>query len=157
MHVRRYSPADREALLAIFDDNCPAFFAPNERDDFAAFLDALDIVPEGPVDGYGYVVVEHDGRVVGAHGVREDSDTDGCRLTWIMHAMSVQGRGFGRQVMERVLRVARANGAASVGIAASDRSAPFFARFGATVEQVTPDGWGPGMHRVDMRLSVPDR
>jgi len=154
MPFRPYQPADRDACLALFDENCPAFFAPNERDDYDAFLRGVDVTQ---VDGeqYGYFVVEQDGVVVGAHGVRPDPETNGCRLTWIMHSISVQGRGLGRQVMERVTRVARAHGATSVGIAASDRSAPFFARFGASVEHVTPDGWGPGMHRIDMRLTLP--
>ena len=39
-----------------------------------------------------------------------------------------------------------------VSIAASHKSAPFFARFGARIVETTPDGWGPGMHRVDMEL-----
>ena len=154
MQFRPYQPADREACLALFDENCPAFFAPNEREEYDAFLRELEL-GQGAGEQYGYVVIEQDGVIVGAHGVRPDPATNGCRLTWIMNAIAVQGRGLGKQVMERVVRVARAEGATSVGIAASDRSAPFFARFGASVELVTPDGWGPGMHRVDMRLSVP--
>jgi hypothetical protein len=31
---------------------------------------------------------------------------------------------------------------------------PFFARFGAVEARRTSDGWGPGMHRVDMVLAV---
>jgi hypothetical protein len=42
----------------------------------------------------------------------------------------------------------------SIRIAASHRSAPFFARFGAETVRETPDGWGPGMHRIDMELTV---
>ena len=34
-----YADGDREACLALFDANCPTFFAPNERADYAAFLD----------------------------------------------------------------------------------------------------------------------
>jgi N-acetylglutamate synthase-like GNAT family acetyltransferase len=155
MHFRDYTPADRDACLALFDDNCPAFFAPNERADYDAFLAGVEAsLGAATHDGEGYVIVEQDGRVVGAHGVQHDATTDTCRLTWILHANAVQGRGYGRLVMARVLRVARAHGATSVQIAASDRSAPFFARFGAKAEEVTPDGWGPGMHRIDMRLTV---
>lgn len=36
---RFYRADDREACLALFDENCPAFFAANERADYAEFLD----------------------------------------------------------------------------------------------------------------------
>ena len=35
---RGYRPPDESACLALFDENCPAFFAPNERDDYLVFL-----------------------------------------------------------------------------------------------------------------------
>ena len=152
---RAYGAQDRDALLGIFDANCPAFFAANEREDFDAFLRAIE--PDASAafdDGYGYVVVEDDGVIVGAHGVRPDEASHGCRLTWILFSPAAQGRGHGRRVMDRVLGVARRYDATNVGIAASNKSAPFFARFGAVAERVTPDGWGPGLDRVDMRLDV---
>ena len=37
--LRPYSQADRERCLAIFDSNVPRFFAPDERELFATFLD----------------------------------------------------------------------------------------------------------------------
>jgi hypothetical protein len=66
----------------------------------------------------------------------------------------VQGSGVGRMIMADVLRDAAARGAHAVDIAASHKSAPFFARFGALERGRTDDGWGPGMHRVDMELVV---
>jgi hypothetical protein len=45
---------------------------------------------------------------------------------------------------------AEAAGGGRVKIAASHLSAPFFAKFGAVPLRTTDDGWGPGMHRVDM-------
>ncbi len=54
--------------------------------------------------------------------------------------------------MRRVLAAVRTKGAAVLHMAASHRSAPFFARFGARETATTPHGWGPDMHRVDMEL-----
>ena len=105
MTFRPYQAADRDACLALFDANCPAFFAPNERGDYAAFL----------ADGGDYHVALSGGRIVGAEG-----------------------------------RVPRLH------IAASHRSAPFFARFGSQTVKTTPNGWGPGMDRVDMVLRLED-
>ncbi len=142
---RAYAPTDFERCMEIFDENCPEFFAPNERSEFADFLEASP---------RGYEVCELDGRVVGAFGVVADRSAEAgalgselLHLRWIMIHPEAQGRGVGSAVMDRVERIADAR---PVRIAASHRSAPFFARFGAEELTTTEDGWGPGMHRVDM-------
>jgi GNAT superfamily N-acetyltransferase len=133
-----YGPEHREACLAVFDENCPAFFAPDERADYADFLDRV---------GVDYRVCRRDGRVVGAFGLMPGGAPGEAHLNWILLSPSAQGAGLGRAIMGEV--AARA-GACRVAIAASHRSAPFFARFGARELIRTEDGWGPGMHRVDM-------
>jgi hypothetical protein len=45
-------------------------------------------------------------------------------------------------------------GCVAIDIAASHLSAPFFTRFGAKEVRCTKDGWGAGMHRVDMLLPL---
>jgi len=55
-------------------------------------------------------------------------------------------------MMRRVTEQAVTSGLSAVQIAASQKSAPFFARFDAIVRSVSPDGWGPGLDRVDMLL-----
>lgn len=132
---------DRTACLALFDANCPAFFAPNERDDYVAWLDGTR----------AYTVATLDGGVVGAYGVTPGDDV---ALNWIMISPHHQGRGLGGAIMARVVDEARVLGADVVHIAASQHSAPFFARYGAIERSTTTDGWGPGMHRVDMTLAV---
>ncbi|MEL7186288.1 MAG: GNAT family N-acetyltransferase [Pseudomonadota bacterium] len=141
---RAYASTDRDACLAIFDANCPEFFAANERDDYASFLDA----------GYaGYEVCEVDGKVAGAFGLMFNDDNE-HRLNWIMLDPQLQGAGIGQTIMDRIIVSAREKGASKVGIAASHKSASFFAKFGAKELIRTEDGWGPGMHRVDMELEV---
>jgi GNAT superfamily N-acetyltransferase len=134
----------RSACLALFDENCPDFFAPNERADYEAFLDS------GP-EGYRVGVI--DGRVIAAFGVIMAVEGR-CRLNWIMVARDAQGGGVGRGIMTDVLQQAAAAGAAWVDIATSHKSAPFFARFGARERGRIDNGWGPGMHRIDMELAV---
>jgi GNAT superfamily N-acetyltransferase len=139
---RHYSREDRETCLELFDANCPAFFAPNERAEYAHFLDTT---PKG------YELCLVDGQVGGAFGLCGDGAARRS-LHWIMLGPRFQGLGAGRAIMARVAAQAMSAGVAVVDIAASHVSAPFFARAGATSIAVTPDGWGPGMHRVDMEL-----
>ena len=141
---RPYSGTDREACLAIFDANCPAFFAPNERVDYVSFLAA---VPDR------YEVCEVAGRVVAAFGLADD-ESKVLRLNWIMLDPESQGVGIGANIMKRVISVGRASQSFLIRIAASHKSAPFFAKFGAVGTAHIEDGWGPGMDRVDMELHL---
>lgn len=141
---RNYSSADRDVCLAIFDANCPSFFAPNEREDYVSYLDA------GPE---GYEVCELDGRLVAAFGL-VPVDGRGCSLNWIMLHPDSQGAGIGSAIMQRVIALGRKSGFGVMEIAASHKSAPFFARFGGIAIEHTADGWGPGMDRVDMVLEL---
>ena len=141
---RPWRHADRESCLSIFDANCPDFFAPNERSDYASFLDGAPV---------GYEVCIATGRIVGAFGLISHAD-EGVHLNWIMIDPRSQGMGIGSAIMQRVLSLASASGQSTIDIAASHKSAAFFARFGAVARTRTPDGWGPGMDRVDMTLSV---
>ena len=90
---------------------------------------------------------------MGAFGVF-DRDTDAKDLNWILLDPKSQGQGIGSTIMTHVSRSASVSGARVVHIAASHKSAPFFAKFGARKVLVTDDGWGPDMHRVDMELSL---
>jgi GNAT superfamily N-acetyltransferase len=141
---RPYSTNDREICLGLFDANCPEFFAANERADYLLFLE------KGPG---GYVLCLIDDEVAGAFGLIGNADSR-RRLNWIMLDPRFQGLGAGRAIMERVVALAASARIQAVDIAASQKSARFFARFGAVTLKVAENGWGTGMHRVDMELST---
>lgn len=139
---RPYRAADQPACLDLFDANCPAFFASGERSGYVEFLGA---VPEG------YEVCLDGVRIVGAYGIRPHAP-DEAVIRWILIAPDLQGRGIGAVMMTRALTNARATNIRVLHMAASHKSAPFFARFGARATATVPNGWGPDLHRVDMEL-----
>ena len=141
---RPYREEDRRACIDIFDANCPEFFAPNERQEYTLFLDQV------PGD---YEVCEIDGRVLGAFGLFAVEENVKA-LNWILLDPASQGLGVGSRIMDRVSRLGRESHTEIVRIAASHKSAPFFAKFGATEISMTTDGWGVGMDRVDMEMSL---
>jgi GNAT superfamily N-acetyltransferase len=136
---RDYENADRATCLALFDANCPAYFAPNERSQYDAFLASE---PET------YSLVCSPERICGAFGVTRFGSN--ARLDWIMIDPACQGRGIGSSIMAEALERSMRLGCSTLDIAASHLSAPFFARFRAQEVRRTKDGWGPDMHRVDM-------
>ena len=140
---RRYETTDQPACLSLFDANCPAYFAPNEREDYAHFLSCRSDL---------YQVCMLGERIVGAFGLYPSSE-GGSALHWILLSPLAQGHGLGSIVMSRVISESRTNGCSIIHISASHKSAPFFAKFGAVELSTILDGWGPGMHRVEMRLA----
>ena len=140
---RRYTNRDADACLAIFDANCPDYFAPNERADFAAFL-------AGHPEGYELCLLN--GTPVGAYGLSVQNRVG--TLNWILIAPSAHGAGVGSAIMRRVLKRGEAHDLSCVKIAASHKSKGFFSKFAARTLTTVEDGWGPGMHRVDMEIPM---
>jgi GNAT superfamily N-acetyltransferase len=140
--MRSYEVGDQRDCLALFDANCPEYFDPVERADYLNFLD------EQPA---GYEVCLQGRSIVGAFGVCARTE-GGLRLRWILISPASQGQGVGKEMMTRAIEVCRASGEATLHISASQKSAPFFARFGARTVETVPQGWGPTLDRVEMVL-----
>lgn len=145
MRVRDYTTADRSACLTVFDSNVPGFFVPPEREEFAAFLDALP---------GQYLVVEDDaGRVLGCGGYAVRPGTATADLCWGMVRRERHGTGLGRLLLEARLERARADAPLEVvALDTSQHTLGFYERRGFRTERVTPDGYAPGLDRCDMRL-----
>lgn len=144
MHYRAYTPADREACLRIFDTNAERFFSPGDRAQFEAFL-------RQPVEFYG-VLCDDDGRVVGCGGIAPSrTDPHAADLTWGMIDAALQGRGFGRLLVQaRLRRLADMPGVTRVVLNTSHETAGFYEKMGFRQTAFTPDGYRKGLHRCDM-------
>ncbi|MEO1042194.1 MAG: GNAT family N-acetyltransferase [Pseudomonadota bacterium] len=144
MQIVPFGDQHRSAVLRLFDDNAPAFFHPDEREALTRFLSQQAAI---------YRVVVDDGEVIGAFGLRDEGERRG-RIVWFMAAPSRHGQGVGRLMIEHLLDEARARGVTTIDIAASHVSEAFYIHFGATRHRRVEDGWGEGMHRVDMILEI---
>lgn len=145
LQFRLYRPADQSACLSLFDSNCHDFFAPEEICDYERFLAGRPS---------GYEVCLDGSTILGAYGLTVNQASRRSRLHWIMIDASVHGRGVGTKIMHRVLHVMDSSDVHVLDIAASQKSAPFFARFGAVERSRRADGWGVGLDRVDMELEL---
>ena len=142
MLIRPFVPEDRDACLALFDSNLPRFFAPHERAEFGTWLH----------DPGEYFVLEDGGQVVACGGVWLDprNSERPAGLSWGMVARDAHRRGYGSALLHFRLERLRALGAAEAHLDTSQHSAPFFARFGFREVRRVPDGYGPGLDRVNM-------
>ncbi|MEM1379903.1 MAG: GNAT family N-acetyltransferase [Pseudomonadota bacterium] len=142
---RAYTGADRDQAMALLDANIPEAFHPGERGAFTEFLSAF---------ATDYRVLPRQGRLIAAFALSAEPQPHTGRIRWLMAHPEVHGIGLGRAMMDEVKSEARARGIALITIAASHVSEAFYTRFGATVDVRTHDGWGPGMHRVDMTWRI---
>ena len=141
MHIRDYRASDRDACLALFESNVPRFFDGSEREQFLGFLDG----------GEGrYLVVEDDeGRVIACGGVAvRDGIADLC---WGMVDQRLHGQGVGGLFTRERIRIAREEMVAErMELCTSQHTAGFYERHGFERVKETPDGFGPGVDRIDM-------
>ncbi len=145
MRFLNYDDSYFDKCIEMFNENCPEYFAENEREDYIGFLD------ENPS---GYFVGISEDAVVSAFGVISNSETLRTRLSWILVSPKCKGSGIGIEMMNYAIEASVKRGASAIDIAASHLSAPFFAKFGAEELSETQNGWGPGMHRVDMKIKL---
>lgn len=142
---RSFLPSDKEDCLRIFDENCPEYFAINEREDYAEFLDS---------EPQGYEVCFLNGELVGAYGLSGKTQAFHS-LNWILISPKAQGMKIGHEFMSRAIERAKRLNVPQIKIAASHLSAPFFAKYSAVELNYILDGWDKDMHRIDMELNLP--
>lgn len=154
LRFRDYTPADYDACLALYDSNA-AFFVDTTRDDYARFLRLLPSY--APARGR-YLVAEKDGNIVAAGGWGVISATGSVILTYGMVARPLHRQGIGRRLLRARLAALRdLPYVTEVEVETSDRTAGFFVREGFRIDEVIPNGHGPGLHLVGLSLTIESR
>lgn len=138
-----YSADYFENCLELFNQNCPKYFATNERQDYIEFL-------QTPPPKYKVGLIDE--KVVAVFGLDIDKTVNRSRITWIMTLPQTQAKGLGKAMMCYAIEMTKQENINAIDIAASHLSAPFFAKFGAKIIKEIPNGWGVDMHRIDMEL-----
>jgi GNAT superfamily N-acetyltransferase len=148
VRLRPWRAEDRALGLALFDSNVPRYFAAIEKADFLALVDDLP----GPY----FVLESAEGEALGCGGYAgQDDDPSAAALCWGMVRHDLHGRGLGeRLLIERLTRIAAEPMFETVEIETTQHSRGFFARYGFVETACIPDGFAPGMDRVDMTLRL---
>jgi N-acetylglutamate synthase-like GNAT family acetyltransferase len=144
VQFKQYTRSNYKDCLALFELNCPAFFAVEERPDYQHYLKIkLDL----------YLLGYHGQSVVCCFGI-ENRIKDIAVLTWIMVHPDHHRRGYGQAMMSHFMASVATQATTKVLIATSQHAEAFFAKYGATRCGFQSDGWGKGMHRVDMEICL---
>ena len=142
--IRPYQPTDYDACLDIFTSNVPLFFEAEEQATYANFLAQL---------ACPYLIVELADSVVGGGGFYRLPDEGCAGLVWGMVARNYQRRGIGTALLEaRLQRLGADSTVQTVRVKTSQRSAPFFERFGFRTERILEHHFAVGLHQYQMSL-----
>ncbi|WP_083490730.1 GNAT family N-acetyltransferase [Stenotrophomonas humi] len=149
MTLRAYQPADAAGCLSVFDSNVPGYFASGERIDFQRFLDDQAMQ-------CAYQVIEEHGRILACGGLSVNA-TGIAGFCWGMVLRSHHRQGLGRQLANARLQQALQHpDIKHIALSTSQHTQAFYERLGFAVTRIVPDGHGPGLDAVEMRLSVDD-
>lgn len=150
MPMRPYEERDREACLALLAANTPRHFAPKERADFAAYLDA------GPEH---FCVVEQDGGIVACGGIETFPARGEAEFRWVTVSPAAQGAGHGRRLMQESAAHLLAHTAfRRILVYTTPGSADFFRKLGYRSEtlRTEADYWTRGLHLELLALHLVD-
>ena len=132
--------------MDIFRSNLPIFFDPSEEVEFSQFL------REGAQDFY---VLSEQSSVRACGGYFVDAEENRAGLAWGMVHRDFHKTGLGKKLLAFRLRKIQADfPGIPVLLNTSQHTYKFFERSGFEVEKVTPDGYGAGLDRYDMKLAA---
>ena len=144
--IREYQPSDQAACLEVFRSNFPHYFSEEDLDEYLEFLN-------DPEDRQNYLVLEKDQKIVGCGGYYVVHERGWGGLSFGMLDQSVHGTGLGKRLLlERLYRLSQVPEVGSIYLDTSQHTFGFFEKFGFVTQEITPDGYGGGLDRYDMKL-----
>lgn len=144
--IRPYIPTDREKLIELLRLNTPAYFAPEEEEDFREYLDHhLD----------QYFVVEDMNRIVGCGGINFAEDRKSVRISWDIIHPAAQGKGWGSKLTKyRIDKIREYPEVEVIIVRTTQLVYPFYERSGFELKEVVKDYWAEGfdLYRMEIQL-----
>ncbi|MCA9836604.1 MAG: GNAT family N-acetyltransferase [Trueperaceae bacterium] len=141
--IRPYRKDDFASCLELIRANTPPYFDPSEEADFAQFLGEA----REP-----YFVLVKNGLILACAGYAFNKWGE-AHLAWGMVKPDFHKQGYGSQLLRYRLNLLKDK---TVLLDTSQHTYRFFEKFGFVTENITQDGYGPGLHRYDMRLKPED-
>ena len=81
-------------------------------------------------------------------------ERDVASIDWIMVDPSHELMGVGDAMVKRALDLFNKHNVKEIKVATSQHANRFFERYGLVETSTTLHGWGKGMHKIDMVMSL---
>ncbi|QCR24956.1 GNAT family N-acetyltransferase [Pontibacter sp. SGAir0037] len=144
--IRAYSSKDKDDLLALIRLNMPAFFHPDEEQDFRDYLNH---------HARHYYVIEDEGMVLGAGGINYFEDDGSAKLSWDLVHPDAQGKGYGSQLVHfRITEVKTQPAINLLIVRTSQLVYKFYEKAGFKLVRKQKDYWAEGfdLYQMEMKL-----
>ncbi len=156
MPIRPYTPADKDACMAIFRSNCPHYFDPSEEAPFEQWLEhqaAKTRVFENSEEEHYYVLETPEHGIAACGGFYLVKGAKEARLAWGMVHSDHHRKGYGTELYEfRRNEILKNWPDHVITLGTSQHTWPFYEKMGMRVTDVKPAGYGPHLDRYDMEL-----
>lgn len=148
MEIRKYHSRYRAKCIETFDSNIGQYFAQSERSEFIEYIDGL-----GEGSEY-YVCIEAESeKLLGCGGIGFNSSK--AYLVWGLVHKNFHGQGIGTVLTNHRLSYLKQNTLVNVvQIETSQHTKGFYKKCGFTVTKTEPNGFGEGIDRVAMELTI---
>ena len=145
MEILNYDPKYKQQCIGIFESNIPKFFLPKElpacKEYFASIIAS------------NYWVLEHQNEIIASGGIGIDGHAG--RMHYGMVRNDWHKKGIGTRLFEfRLGKLIENPNIATIGLDTCQHNPNFFRRFGFVETSVKENGYGPGLHRIDMELKI---
>jgi ribosomal-protein-alanine N-acetyltransferase len=140
--IRPYEDSDESAVLALFDQLSPAFFAPPERVDLAYYLSN---------EREWYYVLIQDDTLIAAGGINFNDNQKTGIISWDLVCPSFHGIGIGSALLQHRIHILQAlPSIQKIRVRTSQFTFPFYEKFGFKTLEIRYNYWAKNYHLYDM-------
>lgn len=140
--IRKYQPADKDAVMNLIRLNTPIYFDPAEEADFSKYLDNEREL---------YYVLLFDGKIVGCGGINfADNKTTG-KISWDILHPEFQGKSLGTQLLKyRIEKLKYIGTIQRVTVRTSQLAYKFYEKQNFKLNEIRKDYWAKGFDMYSM-------
>lgn len=134
--IAPYQPEDKVALLGLLDLLIPTYFAPEERADFAHYLDHEREV---------YFVLRIQGQIAGGGGINIADEGRTGKISWDLIHPDFHGQSLGKYLLRhRIAYLEHLPGIRHIHVRTSQMAYRFYEKQGFVLRTMQKDYWAPG-------------
>lgn len=142
--IRAYELRDRDVVLNIMQENIPAYFAQDEKEDLKYYLD---------FEMQQFFVLEVDNRIVACGGIIVEPEEKRAVISWDMVLPAEQGKGYGRKLLENRIAILKdLKTIDRIIVRTSQRTYLFYQKNGFVLNQIVKDYWAKDFDLYSMEL-----
>ncbi|MFA0963871.1 GNAT family N-acetyltransferase [Roseivirga sp. BDSF3-8] len=147
--IRMFRSEDEEGLLRLIRLNTPAYFAPEEAQDYKDYL-------ENEREKY-FVAIAED-TVIAGGGINFKNEEKAAWLSWDLVHPYWQGKGVGGAIVQqRIQYIREHNSVQQIVVRTSQFAWKFYEKQGFDLVQKVDDYWAKGYHLYLMKMGVYDQ